>query len=378
MSLGEIGFILNDDIWQNLHIKEIILFPGRDGPMKQSIADVFVLIVLIASLLACSLSSNAPQATVSPQEESPTFAATATQPPTTEAPPTQVPPTTTPTEGIGRQKQSTMDGMIELFVPAGEFIMGSDNYDAILSAPVTLSAFWIDKTEVTNAMFAKFLAATHYRTDAEKKGFGFVFQTGTFDVNKTPSASWQHPHGPASNLNGLDDYPVVMVSWNDAMAYCQWAGRRLPTEAEWEKAARGTDGRTYPWGNKPWNGTQANLMDKSLNPTYNINDGYAGLAPVGSFPDGASPYGALDMIGNAAEWVADWYADPYPNHKQTTPLVDPKGPTSGETRAMRGGAWTSDDINEEEKAQASHRSYNLPGLAADEAGFRCAVSAATP
>jgi len=347
--------------------------------MKRSIADAFVLIALIASLLACSISSNAPHTTVSPQEESPTLAATSMQLQPTEAPSTQVLPSAIPTQGIGTQKLSAKDGMIELFVPAGKFIMGSGNFDAILAAPVKLSAFWIDKTEVTNAMFAKFVNATHYGTDAQKKGFGFIIQTtGAFDVIKTPGATWQHPHGPASNLTGLDDYPVVMVSWTDAMAYCQWAGRRLPTEAEWEKAARGTDGRLHPWGNAPWNGTQANLMDKSLNPAYKINDGFAGIAPVGSFPAGASPYGALDMIGNVAEWVADWYADSYPHHNQTTPLVDPKGPASGKTRGMRGGGWASDDTNEEEKALASHRNYNWPDLAADEGGFRCAVSEATP
>ena len=250
--------------------------------------------------------------------------------------------------------------MIQDFVPAGQFIMGSDTYNEIMSAPVYLDAFWIDQTEVTNAMFAEFVSATHYRTDAEKSGTGYVYQASSDDAVKTSGANWQHPHGPASNIKGLDQYPVVQVSWNDAAAYCKWAGRRLPTEAEWEKAARGTDGRLYPWGNQDWAGNLANFMDRQLNPTYSVDDGHAGIAPVGSYPDGASPYGALDMAGNVAEWVADWYADPYPQSDQTTTVVNPQGPASGKSRGMRGGAWMSNDDNNGEKRLASHRNYNLP------------------
>jgi formylglycine-generating enzyme required for sulfatase activity len=115
-------------------------------------------------------------------------------------------------------------------------------------------------------------------------------------------------------------------------------------------------------------------MDKQLNPTYTVDDGHAGIAPVGSYPVGASPYGALDMIGNVAEWVADWYVDPYPLSEQTTVVDNPKGPAKGESRVMRGGAWVSNDDNNGEKRLASHRNYNLPNLAANSAGFRCASS----
>ena len=115
---------------------------------------------------------------------------------------------------------------------------------------VTLDAFWIDRTEVTNAMFAKFVAATSYKTDGEKAGKGFVLNLTSGQWEEMAGADWQHPRGPGSDLAGLDQHPVVQVSWNDATAYCAWAGRRLPTEAEWEKAARGTDGRKFPWGNQ--------------------------------------------------------------------------------------------------------------------------------
>ena len=351
--------------------------------MKRRLAGILIMLAVVTSILACNIGSSA---SAVPQGSKSTQAPPATQPPATQPLPgitatdspeptsTQVLASPTPTLGIGSTKQSASDGMIQVFVPAGEFIMGSDNYDSIMSAPVSLDAYWMDQTEVTNAMFAKFISATKYRTDAEKRGVGYVYQKTSDESVKTSGANWQHPHGPGSNLQGSEQNPVVQVSWNDAKAYCEWAGRRLPTEAEWEKAARGTDGRLYPWGNQDWAGNLANVMDKQLNPTYTVDDGHAGIAPVGSYPDGASPYGALDMIGNVAEWVADWYADSYPQSEQTTVVVNPQGPASGESRVMRGGAWVSNDDNNGEKRLASHRNYNLPNLAADSAGFRCVSS----
>ena len=300
---------------------------------------------------------------------------TATQP--VELPPTQVLPSLTPTLGIGSQRTSTTDGMIQAFVPAGQFIMGGDEWTNIMDAPVYLDAFWIDQTEVTNAMFAKFVAATNYRTDAEKYGDAYVFHlSSTYEYNyvSTPGANWQHPHGPASNIKGLDQYPVVQVSWNDAVAFCKWAGERLPTEAEWEKAARGTDGRLYPWGNQYWAGNLANFMDRQLNPTFTVDDGHAGIAPVGSYPDGASPYGALDMAGNVSEWVEDWYVDPYPQSDQTTVVINPQGPATGDSRVMRGGNFSSSDGEGGEFRLSSRRSENIPYYSGDTAGFRCAIS----
>ena len=147
---------------------------------------------------------------------------------------------------------SEKDGMTMLYVPAGEFLMGSKQDDAYDDEKpqhtVYLDAFWIDQTEVTNTMFTHFVEDTGYQTDAEKEeGWGWVCTNN--GCNNTSPVNWRSPNGPDSHLDGLDKHPVVLVSWNDAKAYCEWTSRRLPTEAEWEKAARGTDGRIYPWGN---------------------------------------------------------------------------------------------------------------------------------
>jgi formylglycine-generating enzyme required for sulfatase activity len=354
--------------------------------MKRRVAHVLLMLAIPALIIACRIGTATNASTEISQTLKSTGAVQSTEPLPTQAhsgvmvspspipSPTEMLPSLTPTLGIGSTKESASDGMIQDFIPAGEFIMGSDSYNEIMSAPVSLDAFWIDQTEVTNAMFAEFVSATHYRTDAEKKGNSYVYQPSADDFTKKSGANWQHPHGPGSDLKDLEQYPVVQVSWNDARAYCKWAGRRLPTEAEWEKAARGTDGRLHPWGDQEWAGNLANFMDKQLNPDYPVDDGYAGIAPVGNYPDGASPFGVLDMVGNVAEWVADWYVHPYPQGDQDTVVINPQGPASGESRGMRGGAWTSNDENNGERRLAAHRNWNKPNLSADSSGFRCAAS----
>lgn len=189
---------------------------------------------------------------------------------------------------------SDKDGMTLLYVPAGEFTMGNNDgaRDEQPIHTVYLDAYWIDQTEVTNAMFKRFVDATRYQTDAEKRGSGVALDLTKKLWSDTQGADWQHPRGPNSNLSGLDDHPVVQVSWNDATAYCQWAGGDLPTEAQWEKAARGTDGRIYPWGNQAPDKTR-------LNDNIEVGD----TTQVGNYPTGVSPYGALDMAGNVWEWV---------------------------------------------------------------------------
>jgi formylglycine-generating enzyme required for sulfatase activity len=225
------------------------------------------------------------------------------------------------------------DGMTQVFVPAGEFLMGTDEKPVAKSRPahtVHVDAFWIDRTEVSNAMYAKCVQAGACRVPI----YG--------DLNLA--------YGDPRHA----DYPVVFVKWTDAEAYCQWAGRRLPTEAEWEKAARGTDGRLYPWGDAAPDAGLANF-------DHNIDR----PVPVDRYPLGASPYGALNMAGNVREWVADWFSESYYEH---TPLFNPLGPAQGETRALRGGSYL-DDARELRVFNRYGHSPRSPGV---NRGFRCA------
>jgi formylglycine-generating enzyme required for sulfatase activity/tRNA A-37 threonylcarbamoyl transferase component Bud32 len=224
-------------------------------------------------------------------------------------------------------------------VLAGEFKMGSSDADRYASDDekpqhtVYLDAFWIDKYEVTNALYKKCVDAGKCQSP-----------------NPTESYSRRWYYG----ISKFDNYPVIYVSWNDAKAYCEWAGKRLPTEAEWEKAARGTDGRIYPWGN---------AFDKNR---LNSSEGGRGdTTPVDSFPSGASPYGALDMAGNVWEWVADWHDSAYYTN---SPRNNPKGPSSGQYRVLRGGAWNYNQYY----VRAAYRIYNIPDLRNNYVGFRCA------
>jgi formylglycine-generating enzyme required for sulfatase activity len=216
-----------------------------------------------------------------------------------------------------------------VFVPPGEFTMGDNT--------VHLDAFWIDKTEVTNAMYAR------------------CVQAGQCSA---PRSNQSHTHESYFGNPGFDDYPVIYVSWEDARNYCSWVGGRLPTEAEWEKAARGTDGRPFPWGDRDPS-TGIGLLN------YFGQD----TTEVGSFPEGASPYGALDMAGNVSEWVADWLSPEYYNNP---PSSNPLGPDAGEYRVWRGGSWanTSTDL-----IRTYGRTGNLPTDASGGIGFRCARDA---
>ncbi|MFH0801630.1 MAG: SUMF1/EgtB/PvdO family nonheme iron enzyme [bacterium] len=204
------------------------------------------------------------------------------------------------------------DGSELIMIPAGEFIMGSNDYeDEKPPHRVYLSAYYIGKYEVTNEQFAKFINATGYNA----------------------RGSWKNYYN-----SGTADHPVVCVSWNDAQAYCKWASLRLPTEAEWEKAARGTDGRKYPWGDE-WDEGRCNWFQGPQLP--GIVSIYQGRGPlsVGSFSSGSSPYGCLDMAGNVWEWCADWYGEKYYSQSLSS---DPQGPSSGSYRVLRGGSWGDD------------------------------------
>jgi len=256
-------------------------------------------------------------------------------------PPTSVAEnTTTPLAG----EERVIGGAPMVFVPAGEFSMGSSNADKDASDDekpqhtVYLDAFWIDKFEMTNALYKKCV-------DAE--------------WCQAPSVTWTYWRNPYYGNAQYENYPVTNVSWDDANAYCQWAKKRLPTEAEWEKAARGPDGRIYPWGN---------TFDPSrLNSGVAVDDTTA----VGSYLAGASPYGAMDMAGNVLEWVADWYD---PNYYANSPLSNPTGPASRVGvghRVFRGGSWgnTGDDAR---FVRATHRAFNPPNSTSPVDGFRCA------
>lgn len=246
----------------------------------------------------------------------------------------------TPTLGIG----STLigkDGMTLLYVPAGEFTMGSatGTGDERPVHTVYLDAFWIDQTEVTNAMYSECVSAGVCNNPLKGGSYtrNFYFRDSTFD-----------------------NYPMIHVTWDDAQTYCSWVDRRLPTEAEWEKAASwDTTNQTqyaYPWGNSSPN----NIL---LNYGRKVGD----TTEVGKYPDGASPYGALDMAGNVAEWVEDWYGDTY---YANSPSSNPLGPAAGQYRVLRGGSYLDHNYS-----STFRPSYN-PTDSSNYIGFRCAVSAA--
>ncbi len=276
--------------------------------------------------------------------------------PSTPQPQITAAPTPTPVPspiaqlGIGSKQVSDKDGMTLLYVPAGEFTMGSNEEIPLGILPegqlsdlfavqagdmmgnpehtVYLDAFWIDQTEVTSAMYAKCVTAG-------------VCQA-------PPLYGFEDPK--------FDTYPMQFVAWNDAKTYCDWAGRHLPTEAQWEKAARGTDGRLYPWGNQPPDKTRLN---------YSGEVGHA--TQVGAYPAGASPYGALDMAGSVYEWVADWYGEKY---YVSSPDRNPAGPSSGNARVNRNGPW-----NSKVPPRVYIRSWSHPDVRSSSPvtyGFRCA------
>ncbi len=222
------------------------------------------------------------------------------------------------------------DGAEMVWVPAGEFLMGSTDDEGVRDErpqrKVYLDGYWMYKTEVTVAQYRKFCEATNR------------------EMPEAPEWGWK------------EDHPVVNVSWQDAADYARWAGASLPTEAQWEKAARGTDGRVFPWGNEWDAGACANSVSWSLK----------GTKPVGSCPAGASPYGCVDMAGNAWEWCADWYDEAY--YGNEAPSRNPPGPASGGYRVLRGGSWYDVSYG---SFRCAYRYYCLPDYRYNNSGFRC-------
>nr|WP_271171329.1 formylglycine-generating enzyme family protein [Microbacterium thalassium] len=273
-------------------------------------------------------------------------------------------------------------------MPAGTFVMGDSSGDRnagdgeVPLHEVTLGSFSIDATSVTNDDFARFVDATGYATEAETFGFSAVFHLALAapeeDILGQPpgtpwwfgvkGADWRHPGGRNSSLAGLGDHPVVHVSWNDVQAYCDWAGRRLPTEAEWEYAARGgLDQKKYPWGDEEPDagGTwRANIWQGGFPGTNTLEDGYLTTAPVRTFePNG---YGLWQPIGNVWEWCADWFD---PNYYRASPAANPTGPIRGGSRILRGGSYLC-HISYCNRYRNSARSQNTPDSSMGNAGFR--------
>ena len=241
-----------------------------------------------------------------------------------------------------------------LLIPAGSFLMGTSR-PGIPRKPqrqVYLRAYELDRTEVTLGQFARFVTATGYRPP-------FVAEAWAAPYN------WAGGEPP----RGYGDHPVTLVNWYDAAAYCRWAGKRLPTEAEWEKGARGTDGRRFPWGDT-WDGAACN-HGRGGPDNYDDSDGHETTAPVGSYPRGRSPYGLEDMFGNAWEWTADWYSETWDQVRagqHDGNLADPRGPASGYQRVVRGGSF----FFNLEQDWAVEPMFMFPGTRRKSTGFRCA------
>ncbi len=266
------------------------------------------------------------------------------------------------------------DGMVRL--RGGPFDMGNPRPAEADQRPihrVQLDPFWLDATPVTNRQFRKFVEQTQFKTSAQRRGRSLVFDRETGSWREMPGAEWTHPDGPDSSLAGKEDYPVVQVSWFDAVVYAAWAGKRLPTEAEYEYAARGgLSDCPYPWGREltPAGEYLANFRQGGLPQRDHGADGFRSRSPVRNFP--ANRWGFFDMAGNVWNWCADWYASDY--YGQSLP-PNPRGPTSGPGRVRRGGSWLS-TANLNGSLRVGHRDHASPGEATNHTGFRCARSIA--
>ncbi len=270
----------------------------------------------------------------------------------------------------------SVGGMVRL--PSGSFDMGDPRSSHANAKPlhrVRLQAFWLDVAPVTNRQFQHFVEQTQYETEAERRGSSLVFDRKLGEWHERVGVFWQHPDAPNSSLVGRENHPVVHVSWQDAATYADWAKKRLPTEAEWEYAARGglSDGQ-YPWGrqfalgDQPLaNGWQGHFPQQDLS-----QDGFHGTSPVGAFPP--NRFGLVDMAGNVWNWCADWYAVDY----YGTSLADnPRGPTVGNERVRRGGSWLS-ATHYGGALRVDYRDHAPPGESTNHTGFRCARNEKTP
>ncbi|MFF8717492.1 formylglycine-generating enzyme family protein [Streptomyces sp. NPDC015184] len=295
-----------------------------------------------------------------------------------------------PVPGPAPRHEASTEGMVLLL--GGEFLMGADDAEGFPAdgegsvRAVRLKPFHIDAHAVTTERFGRFVEATGHVTDAERYGWSYVFagflpaalRRGAPRPERTPwwcgveGATWRHPEGPGSGLADRADHPVVHVSWNDAAAYAAWAGKRLPTEAEWEYAARGgLEQKRYPWGDEldPDGRYRCNIWRGTFPSKNTAADGYRGTAPVDAFePNG---YGLCNMAGNVWEWCADWWTI---DHPAARPLVDPRGPVTGTDKVIRGGSYMC-HRSYCNRYRVAARSANSPDSSSGHAGFRCVMPA---
>ena len=273
---------------------------------------------------------------------------------------------------------------------AAAFLMGTDSAEAFPSdgegpiRQVSLDSFYVDVNPVTNLRFAEFVRATGYKTEAERIGWSFVFQghipPERFKelVDRTApgvpwwcqvwGSCWKHPEGPDSTIAGKDDYPVVHISWNDAGAYCNWAGKRLPTEAEWEYAARGgLEQKIYPWGDEltPGGRHLCNIWQGEFPVQDLAEDGYSCIAPILAFPPNG--YGLNLITGNAWEWCSDWFDSLY---HVTATRFNPVGPLSGSARVIKGGSYLC-HRSYCNRYRVAARTSNTPDSATTHMSFSC-------
>lgn len=276
-------------------------------------------------------------------------------------------------------------------LPGGVFLMGNERdygFPSDGEGPVhevKLDPFWIDATTVTNRQFCDFVDATGYRTEAERFGWSFVFYghlsgkqlasalrltvAGSEWWCRVEGATWRHPEGPGSHIRKRWQHPVVQVSWNDAVAYASWAGKRLPTEAEWEYAARSglPHANRFPWGDElePGGRHMMNVWQGDFPVRNTEADGYYGVAPARSFR--ASAWGLYNMTGNVWEWCHDRFSGTWYAH---SPAENPAGPASGERRSMRGGSYLC-HASYCNRYRVDARNSNTPDSATTNLGFRC-------
>lgn len=307
---------------------------------------------------------------------------------------TTIDPSSSPTSKFNftqTAKKASLSNMV--LIKRSTFLMGTADEDQIVTdgegpvRPISVRSFYMDRYAVSNSQYKEFVEATNYQTDAEKYNWSFVFHLLLLENDRkyiiqtastspwwyaVQGANWAHPEGPSSTIADRLDHPVVHISWNDASAYCEWAGKRLPTEAEWEFAARGgLVQQRFPWGNElePNGKHVCNVWQGDFPDLNTASDGYIGTAPVHAYS--ANGYGLFNMSGNVWEWCSNWFSPTY--HLQDT-NNNPQGPFTGQMKAMRGGSYLC-HASYCNRYRVSARTSSTPDSSTGNLGFRCVIDA---